>query len=70
MIRYKGMRRDGSAVTGSLERGGLASFTRDRYAWGWRWLEATLDGQVIASIERIDGARRWWANVEDVEASE
>jgi hypothetical protein len=62
-VRYKGVRRDATPMTGTIDLTDLASFTKTRYEWGWRWLEATLDGRIVARIED-DGVRRWWAETD------
>jgi hypothetical protein len=62
-IRYKGTRRDGTAVTGAVDADLLSGFTATRYRWGWKTLEARYEGDIVAFIGNHpgDGHRTWWA---------
>ena len=63
MIRYKGLRRDGTAGSGSTALETPAELTNRLYQEGWREL-VVIDidsNDVVGSIERSRGKRVWWA---------
>lgn len=62
-IRYAGIRKDRTKVTGKTTVGDLAGFVRDRYTRGWRRLTVTDPaGHLLGSIgPKVEGGGRvWW----------
>lgn len=62
-IRYRGVRRDGTGVTGAADvpDGDTVAFVRDRYDAGWRSLVVTDvgTGDEVGWIRVLDGHRTW-----------
>jgi hypothetical protein len=64
LLRFTGVRRDGSAITGAFVPVDLESWVRHKFdVLGWRKLSVTRDGEEVAAIcpGLDDGKRTWWS---------
>lgn len=64
--KYTGKRRDGVAVTGTLNSYNVDWFVEG--CWRGRWQKLTVtaeDGHVVGTVSTLDGKRTWWSEQQE-----